>query len=339
MKRFAKGCLIIVVSLAIAGVVLLCVAAGGGVNRATLKRLSEQRALRFGPFYVYTDGPLSWHLGGRSWVYDEAEDIVAMEGADAEDDWGETGHHSADGSHTVTHYEFAPTDIRAVDIDMDGAKVKILSSENDKIQIDVKRYEDTDHNVNLSGNTLEIYYGRVDDLGMHLGSRGTEVLIYLPKDFQAEGYDFDIDASDVDIETALCAQNISMDIDASDVEGSGRLQADESLELNVDTGDVEFTKLLCNGDLSAACNAGSLTVSGECYGDIVMDVNLADVTCDLTGKKGVTCSYVLQGNLSDMEVNGQEYDGMDTDINIQGDAGAPLITLSCDAGSLEFKLK
>lgn len=336
MKRFAKGCLILVVSLVIAGVVLLCVAAGGGVNRATFRNLSNQHALRFGPFCVYMDGPLSWHLTGRSEV---GTDYEAIEGVDATENLDEATHHSVGGSHTTTHYEFETSDIRSVSMDLNGAKVKVLPAENDRIQVDVKQYEHTEHDVELSGNTLDIYYDRVDNFIMNVGHGGTEVVIYLPENFQADSYALDIDASEVDIETVLCAQNVSMNIDASDVECSKTLQADEKLELDVDAGSLSMSKVLCNGAMSANCNVGNLEVDGECYGNVSVDVDAGNAEFDLKGQKGINYAYALKGNLSDMEVNGQEYDELDTDINIQGDAGAPFITLSCDAGSLEFKLK
>ncbi len=344
MKRFAKGCLILVVSLVITGVVLLCVAAGGGVNRATFRTLSNQHALRFGPFYLYMDGPLSWHVMGRSssdagyddwdFDYDDLEDLN-----DDLEDLNETVQRSSNGSYTTTHYEFNTDSINSVVMDLNGAEVKVLPSDNEKVQIDIRSYAHTEHTVEMSGDTLDIYYDRVDNIFMNFGHRGTEVKIYLPEDFQTDRYDFDVDASDVDVDVELCARNISMDVDASDMKCSKTVQADQMLELNLDAGDLSIGKVLCNGDMKADCNAGNLEVDGKSFGNITADVDNGDAEFELKGNKGVNCTYILKGNMSDMEVNGQDYDELDTDVTIQGDAGAPVISLSCDVGSLEFRLK
>lgn len=339
MKGFIKACLVAVLVFVVAGIVLLIVAAAGGVTRASLRLFSDQGRLGYGPVNIRIGNGFSLNFGDKS-------DFT--NGAEVSTD--------EDGNIIYKHgvCQIAGDDVKKLYLDAEAGDFEICPSEDEYFYIDA---DDDKFAISYTENELSVE--RIHEDGFGLNWMGdTSAVIYIPEDYFFEKVTLEVSAGDMQIDTALEAKNISIEIGAGNLSIDSPISADtvkievgagnvdgydcittrEHLELEVSAGNISLDEMECQGTLYAECSMGNLEAEGKAFGDITAQCDVGNLTLDLEGT-GEKYNYKLESSLGEVSINDFDYAGLDTDIYLEGDAGAPMVKLSCGVGDLEVNIR
>ena len=340
MKNFIKACLVAVLVFVVAGIVLLIVAAAGGVTRASLRLFSDQGRLSYGPVNIRMGDGFSVNIGGNyignngetsSYTVTEDGDILLYR----------------HGTYSVTEQ------VTELDVDVAAGDFVILPSE------DAYFHVDCDDKIRVSYDDGDLKIERVDNDGVDLNFRKiAKATVYVPAEYRLEKMTIDVAAGNMDINTPLYAKKVNMEVGAGNISinapveadvlkmevGAGNIDgyacitAEQALEMEVNAGDISIEDMECKGSLYAECNMGNLEAEGKVYGDITAQCDVGNLTMNLTGT-GEKYNYRLESSLGEVSVNGFDYAGIDSDVYLEGDPEAPMVKLSCGMGDLELDIR
>lgn len=303
MKGFVKACLVAVLVFAVAGVVLLIVAAAGGVTRASLNLLSDQGRLKYGPVRV--------HLG----------DGFAITIGEEEQEEGQI-------------YEVIEAVYPVLELDGKSGDFRICESHDGMFYVEAEGA-----NVTVKTDDQKLLIQRKDTEGIIIGFVSEpDVVVYVPAGYQFEQLLLNVEAGSLQIETALTADVVSCYVGAGSLEGDDLITAKDRMDLSVDAGKLSLDEIVCLGSLSAGCDAGSLEVEGEIYEDVIASVDAGKLELDLKDQ-GQEYTYKLQTDAGKIKVNGKEYKEIGRRIILESEPGAPVADLSCGAGTLEISIR
>lgn len=198
-------------------------------------------------------------------------------------------------SELVTNTHDVSEDINSISVTTDTAKVLFAKSEDGKVSVDCREWEDALHSVTVENGTLRI---KVDDnrkwydhIGINIGT--PEITVFLP-----EG-----DYGDLSIESVTGSIDIpniytfeSMDISVTTGKVACRASAFGKMNIETTTGSVTLEDITA-ADVDVSVTTGKVSVSGAvCGGEMSIDVT--------TGKTEVTdtmCrSFVSRGSTGDI---------------------------------------
>lgn len=340
MKNFIKACLVAVLVFVIAGIVLLVVAAAGGVTRASLRLFSDQGRLSYGPVNIRMGDGFAVNIGN---------DDDFFKDADYEYKDGDAEIYSTYGNSQVV------AKVEEIYFDAAAADFVIEKSEDEFIYVE---YEPENCYISYDEGTLRIERIDTDGFGINLRKKFSSATIYIPEDYYFEKMTIDVAAGNMDINTPLYAKKVNMEVGAGNISinapvevgilkmevGAGNIDGyecittEQSLELEVNAGNIYIDDMECKGSLYAECNMGNLEAAGSAYGDITAQCDVGNLTMDLIGT-GEKYNYRLESSLGEVSVNGFDYAGIDSDVYLEGDPGAPMVKLSCGMGDLELDIR
>lgn len=345
MKNFIKACLIAVLVFVVAGIVLLVVAAAGGVTRASLRLISEEERLNFGPVKVHIGDGFSVDLAGN-----------------LDDDWGnnksgkylinEEGNMilQANGVYSLNK------EVTELYVDVDAGSFTFLPSEDEYFYI-----ENSDDKIRVNYDNGRLAIEREPDI--HLVQIGfaqlEDVTIYVPEGVTFDVISIEVGAGDVEMNLPLTATSmvldvdagsitandemvagwVEMDVDAGDMEILGALSVSERLDVSVDAGNISIDQLDCDGVMDAECDAGSIEIDGHVYNDMIVSCDAGSISVNLAGN-GSDYTYEIESSVAgNVTINGNSFSGFDNDIILPSEAvNAPIVKVSCDAGDVEIDI-
>lgn len=336
MKGFIKACLIAVLVFVVAGIVLLVVAAAGGVTRASLRLFSDEGRLGYGPVKIRLDDGFSVNFG------EDEHKIVIYDNADG------NGIVYSQGK-----YEIASQDIKELSVDVEIADFYIEESRDGSFYVQT---DSSDVKVKLDGNCLDIEYDADRKFGIDI-ARNAEVILFVPAGYQFDTVSLEVGAGFLNICTSLysrdcdmtvgagnllidrdiTADQVKIEVGAGEADGSGCITAKEYMELSVDAGSISLDQIDCLGTLAADCGLGRLAVDGLVAGDVKAEVDVGEMELDLRSD-GQKYTYKLDVGVGEIEVDDFSYSGVDNRIILEGDENAPQAELSCGVGHLEISI-
>lgn len=337
MKGFVKACLIAVLVFVVAGIVLLVVAAAGGVTRASLRLFSEQGRLGYGSMNIRLfDG------FGITFGQDEPEIIII-------DD-------SEEGKVTVSKgtYAIASTDVKRLQINVNAGDCCIEESKDGSFYVQGDQHT---VEVDLDGDCLYVDWEVEQKIGIDF-TKSDSITVFIPAGYQFDEVTADVGAGYLDIDTSIyskdcrfvvgagsmsvdadvAADYVQMDVGAGEIDASGCITAADRMELTVDMGEISLDQIDCQGMLKADCSIGNLEADGWIAGNVNASVDVGDMDLKLRSDEQ-NYTYTLEVGVGEIEVNDYSYSGIDRKITIEGDAGAPRAELSCGVGSLEISIR
>lgn len=320
MKKFIKACLVAVLVFVIVGIVLLVVAAAGGVTRASLRLFSNQGNLSYGPVRVHVGDGFSVDLAGNHHKIDTDTHAVNEDGTTVIQ---KHGTYSLNESVTELY------------VDVNAGDFTLLQSKDDYFYIETDEDE-----IQVDYESGRLTVERIDDMELiQFGFHKTEdVTIYVPAGVTFDVICIDVGAGDVELDVPLRAKQMELDVDAGNIEASRDVTIENRLEMSVNAGNICIDQLECFGTIEAECDMGNLEIEGYAYNDMDITCNVGNVILDLMGN-GQKCTYEIESSVGNVTVNGNEYSGIDNDIILEGDLGAPTVKLSCGVGNIEMDIR
>ncbi len=343
MKGFVKACLIAALIFAVAGIVLLVVAAAGGVSRATWKIFNQEKNGVHGPFRIETEDGFSVYFYG-----DEDEFFhVPEKDSDAGDD-------DSTALYFDGRYEVKRSDYTELHLDAGSGDYIIYESPDGMFYIEADR---EDVIVRDDENCLFIKNNEKSKIGLHFEMEPA-IVIYVPAGYQfeeivldagsgdievntvlyAEDYTLDIGSGDVNIGSDIYADCVTMEVSSGDLSGYAAVCAEKDMFLSVGSGDVELDRIECKGLLETVCGSGELSVAGKVFGNINSKVASGDIIMNLNGN-GQKYTYDIDVASGDIWIDQYSFSGLDTNVVLEGEEGAPKAELACGSGGLKIRIQ
>lgn len=344
MKNFIKACLIAVLVFVVAGIVLLVVAAAGGVTRASLRLLSEENRLNFGPLKVHIGDGFSVNLdryldddqhrnqAGKYLINEEGEVVLL-----------------ANGVYSLNK------EVKELYVDVDTGDFTFLPSEDDYFYIE---NSDEKLSVNYVNGRLEI--GCESDIHLiQIGFNQMEdVTIYVPSGVTFDAVTLDVDSGNVDMNMPLTTKRMTVDVDtgnitfdneveaafleidvdAGDVEAYNKLKVTDRVDMDVDVGSIVIDQLDCYGAMEAECDTGNIEINGRAGIDVTALCDVGNITMNFAGD-GSKYTYHIESSMGNVTINGNDYGGLEQDIIIPCEGpSAGTVKVSCDVGNVEIDI-
>ncbi|RDU22280.1 DUF4097 family beta strand repeat-containing protein [Anaerosacchariphilus polymeriproducens] len=229
-------------------------------------------------------------------------------------------------------YEYPLEEIKNLDIKVDAGKLEINSGDEDKIVVIMKRKDDYG-TCYQDGNKLVIHEKLKKSFWKLFENYGTEVKIYLPKDYKFEKGRITMGAGEANIER-FYGKEISFDVGAGSLHGD-TIAAAEKMELSAGAGEIDIEKMQAK-DTSVECGVGSISLSGKVDGDISADCGIGEISLDLDGKEN-DFNYILKSGVGDMEINDNKFHALGNDKKIDHNA-KKTINMECGVGSIDVNV-
>ena len=338
MKRFIRACLVAVLVFVVAGIVLLVVAAAGGVTRASLRMFHSPGRVSYGPFHFITGDGVQVKIGGLP--------VVSIgDGDDCED-----------GADVICNHEtYQITDeVQDLYIDAAAGSFEIRTSEDEYFYVQA---DDTEFQIKYKNKKLRVERTDKEVIDWNL-IKDTTAILYVPEDYYFEELTMDVAAGDLQVNAPLTAKDVQiqvgagnvtvnspisadsveLDVSAGNIDGYECISTKDKMELTVNAGNISLHDIACDGPLYAECHVGNMDVVGEAGDDITAECDAGSMVLNLKGT-GQKYYYKLKSGLGELSVNNVKYDGLDTDVSLEGDKGAPTAKLTCGLGDLEFHLR
>lgn len=262
-------------------------------------------------------------------------------------------------------------DVESIDIDISSGKVTIVEGNEFKIEAtDMKEddfesfvnngvweinytgtNENNDVDINLDGDGLDINVNDSDENGNHkisifgmdisVGSDSyvsyndkTKFVITIPKDFEVETFNLEVDTGSVKIDNLL-TKEAYINVDTGDC-NIKNLTALNKSNYSVDTGNLTIQNLTAK-DVTLDCGVGNINVNGVITGQ-------SEVTCDV-GNVMVNCvgnidnyNYSVDCGIGTVIINDNKYTGVSSEYTKNNDAENGF-TLECDIGKITLNIK
>ncbi|MFI3200511.1 MAG: DUF4097 family beta strand repeat-containing protein [Eubacteriales bacterium] len=231
------------------------------------------------------------------------------------------------GGGTKVNHSFQKELIRSITVDALYGDVEVTTHRKEEILVTTTgKWE---HELSESGDLT--FYGTVQFLekgifsfgnvfignfpfGKTIRSQEQEITIYLPESYEIEGFAFDIDVGDIQIE-GLVVQELTIDARMGNVEMEGIVIGDARVEMNM--GNFEYEGQL-QGDLHIVCNMGNI--------EMVLD------------SKEVNHNYQIKCDMGNVEIG--TYHNTWMGVNHTMDNGAnSTYQLTCNMGNIEVEFK
>lgn len=334
MKGFIKACLIAVLIFLVAGIVLIAVAAAGGVTRASMRLFCQQDQLRYGPFRL--------QIGNHFW---DGFSVTFWDDG-VEEDAGEY-------SFITESYQVEGTSFSTLQLDQDAGDFTICPSQTGEFYLES---DWDDMLVEEKDGTLSISSKAEGSYGLAFLT-DTETTLYVPQDAEFQQIaitvaagDLEIDeqlsadlirievgAGEVSIDAPLTAGQIIVDVNTGTLSGDDRINAREHLKLTAGMGSIELSDVFCENTLYASCAVGNLEVQGRVQGDIDASVDVGNMELELTGNGG-DYNYEVDAGPGNVSINDFDYSGLKQIMKLQGDPSAQNIKLKNGVGNLELQM-
>lgn len=201
--------------------------------------------------------------------------------------------------------------INNIDIEADAGKIEFYEYDGDVIRVEGKNVSDK---IEISKHRDTLMIKDVFKW-LTLGNVGDDnkLTVYLPRDYQLDNVDFDIDAGLVTVEH-LKAKNIDINIDAGAIEADSIISG--YIRVDVDAGKATID-YLDSYDSDFECDVGAIEVI-------------------MRGKE-VNYSYKASCDAGDVKIGSYQNDGVSDKYTKHG--GKRKINVDVDAGSIEILME
>lgn len=208
--------------------------------------------------------------------------------------------HSVIPSRTTVIFDesYDANEVKKISVDNNAGDITIKTTNDGKVRLVAEGFSDKNFSAAVDGDTLNAtgYQLNKSDILDFNSKRGTEITLYIPKDF--ESLDIATDFGDVDIEgalnTTLTINNDMGDINIAALSGSFNLHTDmgnieikranitENSTVTTDMGDIDIEQ-------ANAVNIYAKTSMGEC------DIKNSDPSSPVT--------LTAETSMGDIEIN------------------------------------
>lgn len=312
MKGFIKACLIAVLVFVVAGIVLLVVAAAGGVTRASLRLFVDQGRLSYGP------------LDNQNLVFIQ-DDVYQISGTDVQE---------LEISVDARNYEiytsedqnfYIETNQNPVFIEYEDGKLSIEDEAEPGIFLGFQHYDPVTIYV-PAGHLFQEFTLDVDAGSMQVNTP-----------LVTSVFGVDIDAGAVKLNKEIQAELVNIAIDAGNLHGYDTIQAKNQMKVSLDAGDLQLDGVKSLGLLVVECEAGDIKMQGSVLGDINAACDAGTIDLRFDGQ-GAIYNYQLMADAGTIKIGGHKYSDIGHTIHIDGDVNAPTACLRCDAGSIKVDI-
>lgn len=167
----------------------------------------------------------------------------------------------------------------------------------------------------------------------NIGKNGPEIVITVPKEFQAENLSLHLGAGEL-IADELFAKKAKLEVGAGLME-INRMTVDGFISLETGTGKIDVESLKSQS-ARFDCGMGSIEVEGEIPSDIEAECGIGELKLDLLGNER-DYNYDIDCGIGEVSINQNTYGGTDhRKINNGADAK---ISLDCGIGSIKITVE
>lgn len=314
MKKFLKGCLILVAALAAAGAILVCVAIGGDTSGKSMDALNRTEWMQSHGWRITQRGPLCWKVtrtSGNAAAYGNSE----------------AGEASAQQK-----YVYNSSEVKEIRLSAGADHVQIRPSQDDQIRVEV--LDDTYYTVNVSDSTLTIQSDTSDfQFGFGITSDDTpQAILYLPKSYTPDRMELKVESGELESEMNLQAAVVVLGVGSGEIKLSQDITATQELLADTGSGELEVEHMICNGRFRTAVGSGDVSITGSVFGDVKADAGSGDIELDLIGIYDQDAYEIACGS-GEVTVNGRSYDSA---VTIPQTGGDSTIWLNCGSGSIKM---
>ncbi len=234
----------------------------------------------------------------------------------------------------VTNTHDVSEDFNSISVTTDTAKVLFAKSEDGKVRVDCREWEDVLHSVTVENGTLRIKVDNnrkwYDHIGINIGT--PEITVFLP-----EG-----DYGDLSIESVTGSIDIpniytfeSMDISVTTGKVTCRASAFGKMNIETTTGSVTLEDITA-ADVDVSVTTGKVSVSGTvCEGEMSIEVTtgkteVTNTKCGSFASRGSTGDITLKDVGAEEEMDIERSTG---DVDLDGCYAGEIFTVT-DTGDV-----
>lgn len=163
--------------------------------------------------------------------------------------------------------------------------------------------------------------------------KGDKITLYVPESFHYSDICMELGAGKMDV-SGLDADHILLKAGAGQIDAK-QLTA-QVLEANVGIGQITMSDITVQ-NLDAEVGAGGMTVKGTVKGDAGVKCSMGSLDLRLAGSE-TDFNYHLIGTMGNISLDGQDYNGVGMQRDIDNGAGKSL-TAECAMGSIAIRFE
>lgn len=218
------------------------------------------------------------------------------------------------------------TDISKLDIKLRGCDLRILSSDDDQIHVEVDSDEGKNVSLKQDDDTLTI-----SDAHKNIANvKAASVSIRIPESHAFDEVSIRLAAGDMEIDR-LTADEISIQGGTGQLH-VGTLTAKQELDAGIGAGEFRIEEAVL-GETSIKCGIGTLEIAScTLNGDADINGGVGEVNVGIASEKD-DFNYELKCGLGELEVFGDSYTSLGKGREIDNGA-SDTISLECGVGSV-----
>ncbi len=236
-----------------------------------------------------------------------------------------------------TSFQESYKDVESIDLQVCYGKVIVKKGDTFSIEAthvvkgSIKSYvengtwyieEDPYNNRNLFGFNISL-----GNIGFWNRDYNPTIVVTVPESFEAENFDIDVDAGDVQIESMI-SKNGTISV------GAGRLNVDHIKIDNSSSYRVDAGKMTLNDvelkDISLDCGVGQININGVVTGDSDLSCDVGKIELSLEGSSK-DYSYDISTDIGKVMIDGRSYYNEITTID-NGTGNS--LNLTCGVGKI-----
>lgn len=203
-------------------------------------------------------------------------------------------------SKTVTIFDqsYNASEIKNISIDSDAGDITVKTTNDGTIRLVAEGLSEKNFSASVDGDTLNAsgYQIKKHNLFNLNSPNGTEIKLYIPKDF--DSLDIALDFGDIDIDdeinTKLAIDNNMGDINAKMLSGS--------FNIHTDMGNIEIERINIDKNSSATTNMGDIEIEKANTVNIYAKTSMGD--CDVKNNNPqAPVMLTAETNMGDIEIN------------------------------------
>lgn len=338
MKKFTKISLIIAAILGGVGLLFCGIATLMGGNEM-IRQMAHDGELSYGNWHI---GPYGVYYNDFDWDDDWYDnDYVDVGDIDVGDiDVGDVGDIDVgdvggSGSGTVQNsYTFDAAEIKNLKLDVNAAVVDFREGTDDKnIVVELYRIHENYYDNEVKSGTLTVEY----DTGHHYRtSNHAKIVIEIPKGMQFDTVEFNIGATDAEIEGLSC-RDLTLYVGAGDLTTTG-FTVTGLMTVSLGAGNLDIGGGTY-GDVNLDCGVGELSMAGVVDGNLTADCGIGEIELELLEKSEKDYNYEISCGMGEVDVNGVSYSNISGSYQATNEGAVGTIDLDCGMGSIDVEIR
>lgn len=332
MRKFAKGCLIAALIMAVAGFAFVAASAATGGLAQTMD-LIDDGALSidgedFGHITIYSHN--NYHTQ-------------------------KAGEHSGT-AHTTDGV--AASEVDSLDIDIQGGYLNIRPAEGDTFYADAADGRYSRAECYVENNTLYIQQKytvkNLWKIWKWNRRKAPEAILYIPAACGLQNVNIDIGAGEIEMYDMTVGGKMDIDMGAGEIEmynmtvsgkmdvdmGAGEIYGEKlnasELDVDVGAGEAAFCESIVE-NAKFSVSMGSAEYEGRITKDLEADCSMGSILLNLDGSMEEH-NYTVDCSMGEIELDDRSYSGVINEMNIDNGADSKF-TIDCAMGSIEVYFK